>query len=200
MLTSLIVLLAAGACAAPPESPAPPKTAAATLEGLQDINGTQLFIRRVGSGEPVLVIHGGPVMEHGYLLPHLEPLADDFELIFFDQRLSGRSAPRVDPETVRIATFVEDIEALRMALGLERIHLMAHSWGGLLAMHYALAHEENLRSLMLLDSMSASSELWQQEEAVLADLVTAEEKAERTALQQTEAFARRAQQVAPSPT
>jgi len=128
-------------------------------------------------------------MEHGYLLPHLEPLADQYELIFYDQRLSGRSAGQVDPETVRIDTFVADIESLRRQLGLGAVHLMAHSWGGLLAQHYAITHGENLRSLTLLDSMAASAELWQAEGEALAERVDAEDRAAREALMASEAFA-----------
>ncbi|MCZ6917381.1 MAG: alpha/beta hydrolase [Gemmatimonadetes bacterium] len=158
-------------------------------EGLLPINGTDLFVERMGSGEPIVVVRGGPVMEHGYLLTHLAPLAESHELIFFDQRLSGRSAATVDSGTVRLATFVEDIEALRVALDLGRIHLMAHSWGGLLAMRYAVEHGENLDSLILLNSMSASSALWQEEETILAQRATAADSAERQAVLESEGFA-----------
>lgn len=166
-----------------------PPAEAPIREGLHPINGTELYVKRMGAGEPMIVIHGGPVLEHGYLLPHLAPLAESYELIFFDQRLSGRSAAVVDASSVRLATFVDDVEALRLALGLDRIHLMGHSWGGLLAIHYALRYGEYLRSLLLLDSMSASSELWQEEEKRLAQRVTEEDRRESQALRETEAFA-----------
>jgi len=158
-------------------------------EGLRAINGTELYVKRMGAGEPMIVIHGGPVLEHGYLLPHLAPLAESHELIFFDQRLSGRSAAVVDASSVRLATFVDDVEALRLALGLDRIHLMGHSWGGLLAIHYALRYGEHLQSLLLLNSISASSELWQEEEKRLAQRVTEEDQRESQALRESEAFA-----------
>jgi proline iminopeptidase len=158
-------------------------------EALMSINGTELFVKRMGAGEPIIVVHGGPVLEHGYLLPHLAPLAESYELIFYDQRLSGRSARSVDSSSVRLATFVDDIEALRRALGLDRFHLMAHSWGGLLAMHYAVRYGDNLQSLVLLNSMSASSALWREEEAAMAQRMTEEDNAERAAIRETEAFA-----------
>ncbi len=160
----------------------------AAREELMPVNGTELYVNRMGHGEPILIVHGGPVLEHGYLLPHLAPLAEGYELIFYDQRLSGRSAPRVEPESVRIATFVEDIEGLRTSLGLDRIHLMAHSWGGLLALRYALAHEDRLLSLVLLSSMSASSKLWKEEEKLLAERLTAEDKEKRQVILASEAF------------
>jgi proline iminopeptidase len=170
---------------------APTTTELSVTEQLVAVNGTELFVKRMGAGEPIVVVHGGPVLEHGYLLPHLEPLAEEYELIFYDQRLSGRSAGTADPESIRIATFVDDIEALREVLGLGRIHLMGHSWGGMIAMRYAVRYGENLRSLVLLDSMAASAELWGAEEAALAERVTPEVRAELDAFRQTEAFQQR---------
>jgi proline iminopeptidase len=155
---------------------------------LLEVNGTELFIRRMGAGEPIIVVHGGPVLEHGYFLPHFARLARDFELIFFDQRLSGRSAGSVDSASVRIDTFVEDIEALRAQLDVDQFHLMAHSWGGLLAMRYALAHEDRLRSLVLVSPMSASAALWQKEEEALAAQITAEDRAAREEIMASEGF------------
>ncbi|UCG87186.1 MAG: alpha/beta fold hydrolase [Gemmatimonadota bacterium] len=163
----------------------------ASEEGLRLINSTELYVKRIGSGEPIVVVHGGPMLDHGYLLPHLQPLAQSYQLTFFDQRLSGRSAPQVDSASVRIATFVEDIEQLRLSLGLERIHLMGHSWGGLLAMHYAIKYPQSLRSLILLNSMSASSAIWQEEERVLARQITAADSIERETIRETDAYARR---------
>ena len=106
-------------------------------------------MHREGSGEPAIVIHGGPLLDHGYLQPYLAPLGDELELIFYDQRLSGRSDGVVDSASVRLDTFVDDIEALREALGLERVHLIAHSWGGLLAMKYATAHPDRGKVVLL---------------------------------------------------
>lgn len=171
--------------------PVPATSELSVTEQFVELNGTELFVKRMGAGEPIVVVHGGPVLEHGYLLPHLEPLAEEYELIFYDQRLSGRSAGAADPESIRLATFVDDIEALREALDLGRIHLMAHSWGGLLAMRYAISYGDNLRSLILLDSMAASSELWQAEEAALAERITPAAQAELDAFRQTDAFQQR---------
>lgn len=191
--TTLLVCGLAGAIACSPtvdDVPRPPVDRAAS-EALVEVNGTELFVKRMGAGEPMLVVHGSPVMEHGYLLPHLEPLAGSYELIFYDQRLSGRSAATTEPESVRVATFVDDIEALRRELNLGAIHLMAHSWGGMLAMRYAIRYGDNLRSLILLDSMAASSELWQTEQAALAERITPEARAEVEAFRETKAFQQR---------
>jgi len=160
-------------------------------ELLLEINGTELFIKRIDSGDPLIVVHGGPVLEHGYLLPHFEPLAEHYELIFYDQRLSGRSAATVEPSTVRAATFVDDIETIRQTLDLGPVHLAGHSWGGFLAMQYAIRYPDNLRSLLLLDSMAASSELWQAEQASQATQISPETQAEIASLRDTAAFQQR---------
>lgn len=151
-------------------------------QGLVPVNGTELFVRRVGSGPPVLVVHGGPLLEHGYLLPWLEPLAAGRELVFFDQRLSGRSAGRVDSASVRVDTLVEDMEGLRERLGLERMDLLAHSWGAHLALRYALRHPDRVRSLVLVSPMAASSALWAREERALAASITLEQAEELSRL------------------
>jgi proline iminopeptidase len=169
----------------------PPAPVGVTEEGLRTVNGTELFVRRMGAGKPVIVVHGGPVLEHGYLLPHLAPLAASHELIFYDQRLSGRSAADVPAESVTIDSFVQDIESLREALGLDRFTLMAHSWGGFLAMQYAIEHGARLEALVLLDSMAASTDLWRQEETALAEKISDDDRAEREALMASEAFAAR---------
>ena len=128
------------------------------------INGTELFVHREGAGEPVLVVHGGPVLDHGYLVEPLRPLAGEFELIFYDQRLSGRSAGTVDSASVRLDTFVADIEGVRTALDLGRVHLVGHSWGGLLAAKYATVHADRLRSLVLLSPLPPTAALWREEQ------------------------------------
>ena len=156
-----------------------------------EVRGTHLFVKRMGAGEPIVVVHGGPVLEHGYLMSHLLPLAASHELVFYDQRLCGRSAPDVDPESVTLASFVDDIEALREALGLGRIHLMAHSFGGLLAMEYATRYPQHLRSLILLDSMPPSSAMRQREDAVLAEQIRDDIREQMNAVRESEAFARR---------
>jgi len=180
-LSTFVLAFATNSCGnSPPEI--------SVSEELRQINGIELYVKRMGSGEPIVVVHGGPMLEHGYFLPHLAPLAESFELIFYDQRLSGRSAGQVDSASVRLDTLVDDIEALRQSLQLGRVHLMGHSWGGLLAMRYAIQHPENLRSLILLNSMSASSQLWQEEEARLAQRLTVEDSIEIATIRETVAF------------
>jgi proline iminopeptidase len=154
---------------------------------LRTINGTSLFVKRIGRGEPIVIVHGGPMLDHGYLVSGLAALADDYELVFYDQRLQGRSAGTVEPSSVRLQTFVDDLEALRTSLGYERIHVLAHSWGALVAMHYAVEHGEHLRSLILLDPTAPSSELSREEERSHARL-TDEDRAAMAAIRATPEF------------
>jgi proline iminopeptidase len=143
-------------------------------EGLMPVNGTELYVTRMGAGPPVLVVHGGPLLDHGYLLPSLEPLSDAFDLVFFDQRLSGRSEGVVDSASVRVDNLVADMEGIRSALEMDQVDLLAHSWGGFLALQYALRHPDRVRRMVLVSPMAASAALRQEEEARLEGRMTEE--------------------------
>lgn len=128
--------------------------------GFLDVDDARLFFRSIGEGTPIVVVHGGPGMSHDYLAPQLTRLlADDYRLIFYDQRASGRSTGVEDPARLTMAQFVEDLEDVRLALGLERINLLGHSFGGLLAMDYAASYPSAVEKLILLDTSPASWEL-----------------------------------------
>lgn len=135
-------------------------------EGFLEINGSQVYYKTMGEGEPLIIIHGGPVLDHSYLLPHLEPLAEDFQLIFYDQRAAGQSSIEVDPKTMTLDGFIEDIEQVRQQLNLGRTNLLGHSWGGMLAMNYAIKYDQNLNHLIL-SNASAPSVLDAQQEGLL---------------------------------
>lgn len=157
-------------------------------EGIKSINGTELFVKRMGEGEPIIVVHGGPVLEHGYLVSHFMPLAENYELIYYDQRLSGRSSAEIDSAGINLSQFIEDIEELRKEIGEEKIHLMAHSWGGLLAMKYAIKYPSQLNSLILLNSMPASTQLWQEESRLVAERTSPEDSLKRQEIMQSDLF------------
>lgn len=121
--------------------------------------GAELFCRILGSGSPLIVIHGGAgYITHDYLLPHMEPLAKNNLVVFYDQRGLGRSTGELNPENINIKTYIEDIEAIRSFLGVKKISLLGHSWGGFLAMHYAFLHPESIDKLILVASMPGSSD------------------------------------------
>jgi len=119
---------------------------------------TKLFCRTIGSGPPLIIIHGGPGGSQNYLLPHMATLAKTNFVIFYDQRGCGNSSGPINDETINIDHFVEDIEAIRKGFLLEKISVLGHSWGGHLALLYALSHQEHLDKLILLNPMPASSE------------------------------------------
>ena len=132
-------------------------------EGFMFINNSEVYYKTMGEGEPLLVIHGGPVLDHSYFLPHLESLAKDFQLIFYDQRACGKSSIDIDSATMNLAGFVEDIEQIRQKMGFEKINILGHSWGGLVAMKYAIAHNDKIDRLILSNSMAPSATDWQTE-------------------------------------
>ena len=110
--------------------------------------GVQLFVRRVGAGPLVVVLHGGPGAHHDYLLPQYDRLADGRELFYYDQRGGGRSpVPRDTPVGWR--EHVADLDAIRASLQLERLTICGYSWGGLLAVLYLLEHPGRVEHLAL---------------------------------------------------
>jgi proline iminopeptidase len=130
-------------------------------ETFVDSDGARLFCRMLGKGKPLIVVHGGPGMSQDYLLPYFAQLAENNFVIFYDQRGGGRSTGEINRETINIPTFVRDIENIRHAFNLEKISILGHSWGGLLAMHYAIAHPQSIDKLILSNSSAASSEDFQ---------------------------------------
>lgn len=160
-------------------------------EGIKEINGTQLYYKILGDGEPIVVLHGGPGLDHSYFLPQMSELARSHRLIFFDQRLCGRSSSDVDSNAVSMDHFVEDLDGIRQAFKLEKMNLMAHSWGGVLAMFYARKYPRNLKSLILVSTSSGSSELQQLSAPLLASRITHEDSLARAKVLHSEAFKRR---------
>lgn len=125
-------------------------------EGTIDFRGYRTWYRIVGedvdSRLPVVVLHGGPGATHQYLEP-LDVLAESGRrIVFYDQIGCGRSDRPTDPEFYETETFVDELVTLRAALGLDRVHLVGQSWGGMLAMQYALERPPGLASIVVADS------------------------------------------------
>ncbi len=108
-----------------------------TREGYAPVPGGSVWCQSVGSvsGLPLLVLHGGPGAGHRYLLP-LSALGDERPIVFFDQLGCGKSDRPHDRALWRIERFAAEIDALRDHLGLDKTHLLGHSWGGWLAVEY----------------------------------------------------------------
>jgi proline iminopeptidase len=120
-----------------------------------------LFCRDVGDGPPIVVLHGGPDFDHTYLLPELDLLAESFRLVYYDQRGRGRSAEGVRAEDVTIESELDDLDLVRRHFALEQVAVLGHSWGGVLAMEYAIRHPDRVSHLILLDTAPASAGDWQ---------------------------------------
>jgi proline iminopeptidase len=114
--------------------------------------GLELHYRSVGSGTPAIILSGGP----GFDVDYMQPVADalpSHRRILFEQRGTGRSRrDQLSPGEMTLAVAVADLEALRVHLAQERLLLVGHSWGGMLAMAYAAAHPDRLDRLILIDS------------------------------------------------
>lgn len=114
------------------------------------LDGTTLYYEVVGRGTPpVLLLHGGPGLDHTAFRPWLDPLAERHKLIFYDQTGNGRSARPASLEGVDHDTWVDEADALLHRLGCERAVLFGHSYGGYLAQEYALRHPGRVAGLVL---------------------------------------------------
>ena len=128
-------------------------------EGFVDANGVMIYYKMLGRGAPLMIVHGGPGASHDYFLPYLLPLARHNKVVFIDERGSGRSQKLEDPSGYTIENMVEDVEGVRQALGLGKISLLGHSYGGALAQAYALKYQANLTHLILGSTWSSSKAL-----------------------------------------
>ena len=100
-------------------------------------DGVSIFVQEVGEGFPLIVLHGGPGLDHTMFRPYLDPLGDEFRLLYVDERGQGRSE-RVDPATLSLEVFARDVDLLAEALGLERFALLGHSFGAIIATKHAI--------------------------------------------------------------
>lgn len=113
--------------------------------------GHQVWIKQVGDGPiPVLLLHGGPGMSHFYFECFEEFLpVDEFRFFYYDQLGCGFSDRPEDLSLWTVDRYREEVEAVRVALGLDRFVLFGHSWGGMLGMEYALRYQQHLSALVV---------------------------------------------------
>jgi proline-specific peptidase len=134
-------------------------------EGFVPFRGARTWYRSVAAESedgrlPLLCLHGGPGANWLHLVPY-EALADERRVVFYDQLGAGNS-PLTQPHDPAMWTpelYLEEVDAVREALGLERVHILGHSWGGMLAMQYAIGQPEGLASLVV-ESSPANVPAW----------------------------------------
>lgn len=137
-------------------------------EGYVDFRGHRTWYRVVGELEaqaaPLLALHGGPGSTHNYFAP-LARLASERAVVLYDQIGCGNSDRPMDIEW-DVAVFRDEVAAVRDELGLERIHLLGTSWGGMLAQEHVLSGATGVVSLIL-SSTLANLALWNDEQLKL---------------------------------
>lgn len=140
-------------------------TLAAAATGLADaanesqvpVDGADLYVRELGTGRPIIILHGGPDFDHRYLLPEMDRLADSYRLIYYDQRGRGRSAAHGRASDVSLASDLADLDAIRKHFHLDKVILLGHSWGTVLALEYALRHPGHVSELVLMNPAPGST-------------------------------------------
>ncbi|HKA35499.1 MAG TPA: proline iminopeptidase-family hydrolase [Thermoanaerobaculia bacterium] len=156
---SLVALLALPVQAQPAAKKAAGPAVFPMQEGFVDANGVLIYYKSLGSGSPLLVVHGGPGASHDYFLPYLLPLARTHRVVFIDERGSGRSQKLEDAKLYTVENMADDVEAVRRALGLGKVALLGHSYGGVLAQAYAFKYPEGLSKLLLCSTFSSTKEM-----------------------------------------
>ena len=123
------------------------------------VPGGDVWFKRVGggAGRPLLVVHGGPGLPHSYLRS-LERLADEREVVFWDQLGCGNSERPSDPGLWTMERSVAEMDAVVKGLGLNHFHIFGNSWGGMLAQQYALDVPSGAASLTISNSIASIPE------------------------------------------
>lgn len=133
-----------------------------------DVNGNRLYYEIVGEGRPILLSHGGlGAYDHSSFKPWLAPLADEFQLIFFDHTGNGRSERPASLADFGDNDWAEDMEGLRAHLGFDRVVVLGHSYGSSIATHYAVNHQDHLEGLILVSAYPA----WDFTDTVMENLL-----------------------------
>ncbi|WP_242218402.1 alpha/beta fold hydrolase [Bacillus cereus group sp. BfR-BA-01380] len=120
------------------------------------VNDYQLYVNLIGEGEPIIFLHGGPGSEHRFFLPHMVPLSKKFKLVFYDQRGCGKS-DLSENNQYSMKNEVENLEALRIQLGFEKMNLFGESWGSMLALLYATTYPERVNKILLTAAIGVTS-------------------------------------------
>ncbi len=122
-----------------------------------DVGDAELYVEEEGSGVPLVLINGGPGGTHHYFHPWFGRAREYARVIYYDQRGTGLSDYEPGPDGYSVEQAVDDLEALRTALGIDRWVLVGFSYGGFLAQYYTTTYPQNVSGLVL---VGASTGLW----------------------------------------
>ena len=149
----------------------------------------KVWTKRIGrGGVKVLLLHGGPGFTHEYLEAMEDFLpAAGVEMYYYDQLGCGNSDQPNDVSLWTLPRYVEEVEQVRAGLGLEQFVLYGHSWGGRLAIDYALRYQSHLRGLVI-SNMTAGIRSYLKRTAMLKDLLTPARRARLDALEQAQDY------------
>ena len=125
------------------------------------IRGISLNVKVIGNGYPLVLMHGGPGADL-YTMMAYRPCADHFTLVFYDHRCNGRSEG-AEVSSMTMENLTADADALRQALGFDKWAVLGHSFGGMVALEYALRYPQSLSHLLLVDTCGDIR--WAQENA-----------------------------------
>ncbi len=154
---SIAFIAALAGCGTPPaarQAPEPGQTLEGTerdgyLTGAADARIYYRVLGPVEGEDTVVVVHGGPGAGMNSVLPDVQPLAEEFVLIFYDQRGGGRSELPADTSLLDARYFVEDLEAVRRHFRLDRLKLVTHSFGSVLVAAYAERYPRRVERIVL---------------------------------------------------
>lgn len=119
------------------------------------VNGAELYYETIGSGPPVLMMHGGLGLSHDYLRPYFDQLGDSHTVVYYDHFGNGQSAKPDDYADMTFDRLIADAMELMKQLGHDKFSLVGHSYGGFIAQELATRHADRLDKLVLIDTAPA---------------------------------------------
>jgi len=125
------------------------ESSAAKTSGFARVNGYKLYYVTLGRGTPVIFLHGGLGFDHEYFRPFVDPLADSARVVYYDQLGHGRSDRPTSFSEITLARLSADCDRLATVLGFDTFVLVGHSYGGFIALDFALRYPDRLVGLVL---------------------------------------------------
>ncbi|SHG88039.1 proline iminopeptidase [Cognatiyoonia sediminum] len=129
--------------------------ATAAAAEMIEVNGANLFYESIGSGEPILVMHGGLGLSHDYLRPYFDQLSETNTVVYYDHLGNGLSDKPDDYAEMNFDRLTSDAAELMTALGHDTFTLIGHSYGGFITQEFAINYADRLDGLVLVDTVPA---------------------------------------------